>query len=254
MSSLVIERLTQLLASVRLALTVDPVSGTGRIRWEKRDFDVAALPLDDLDEDAMAGELLAVAAGLEAAIKAPGRVNVPGEALRDGVKALLPRVERGRFVAAYDAVKLGLGLGPEARLLHAPLGGGLVAVHVEDEGWKFTHFNVGRYASWDTTIGTVTSAARSNLYHREALDHLACEVRVGDGYDAGRLVLVDDVYYDRGGPDGVEVAVPHRDLLMIAPPGGSLSRPAVRQAYDRAAYPISPAVFVSHRGSLRLAD
>jgi hypothetical protein len=252
MSRDALERLTRLLASVRLELTAAD-DGSARIRWEKRDFHVPNLPLEGLDEGALAGELLAVAAGLEAAIKAPGRL-VPDEGLREGVKALLPRVERARFVAAYDAVKAGLGLGLEARLLHAPLGGGLVAVHVEDEGWKFTHFTMGRFAAWDTTIGTITSAARSNLYHREALDHTAFEVRIGDGYDAGRAVLIDDVFYDRGGPDGVEVAVPGRDLLMIAPRGGELSRAAVRAAYESASYPISPAVFLAHRGVFRLAD
>jgi hypothetical protein len=210
---------------------------------------VAALPLDDLDETALAGELLAVAAGLEAAIKAPGRL-VPGESLRDGLKALLPRVERARFVQAYNAVKDGQGLGADAHVLHTPLGGGLVAVHVEDEGWKFTHFIQGRCASWDTTAGTVLSAARSNLYHREALDHTACEVALGDGYDAGRAVLIDDVFYDRGGSDGVEIAVPSRDLLMIAPRDGVLSRAAVQDAYASARYPIAPAVFRSLRGSL----
>jgi hypothetical protein len=252
MRSAALERLTKLLASVRLELTPGGDSGGARIRWEKKDFELAALPLDDLDEAALEGELLAVAAGVEAAIKAPGRL-IPGETLRDGVKALLPRVERARFVAAYDAVKAGLGLGDDARLLHTPLGGGLVAVHVEDEGWKFTHFTTGRYAGWDTTMGTVASAARSNLYHREALDHTACEVRVGDGYDAGRVMLVEDVFYDRGGADGVEIAVPGRDLLLIAPPGGALVRAAVRDAYAGAKYPISPEVFLAHRGALRVA-
>lgn len=243
----VLDRLTTLLASVRLTLTPD---GDGwRVGWEKRDFRVAALPLDDLDETALAGELLAVAAGLEAAIKAPGRL-VPGESLRDGLKALLPRVERARFVQAYNAVKDGQGLGADAHVLHTPLGGGLVAVHVEDEGWKFTHFTEGRCAAWDTTAGTILSAARSNLYHREALDHTACEVALGDGYDAGRAVLIDDVFYDRGGSDGVEIAVPGRDLLMIAPRGGVLSRAAVQAAYASARYPIAPAVFQALRGTL----
>lgn len=247
----VLERLTTLLASVRLTLAAD--GDRWRVTWEKRDYALAALPLEDLEEDALAGELLAVAAGLEAAIKAPGRL-VPGETLRDGLKALLPRLERARFVAAYNAVKAGAGLGTDAHLLHTPLGGGLVAVHVEDEGWKFTHFLEGRCAGWDTTAGTVLSAARSNLYHREALDHTACEVALGDGYDAGRAVLIDDVFYDRGGPDGVEIAVPGRDLLMVAPKGGSLSRVAVQQAYATARYPISPAVFRSLRGALTRVD
>ena len=91
MRTAALERLTKLLASVRLELTPGGDSGGARIRWEKKDFELAALPLDDLDEAALEGELLAVAAGVEAAIKAPGRL-IPGETLRDGVKALLPRV------------------------------------------------------------------------------------------------------------------------------------------------------------------
>jgi len=228
-----LDALKSLLAKVRLDLVDD-----GRtVVWEgKRTPIVGALPLDDLDPDAEAGELLAIAAGLEAAVKYPAR-SVPGEDLRTGAAALLPKLERKRFALTYDAVC------DKDGLLWSDFGGGLVTCYVEDQGWKFQVMGRARFAAWDTTIGTVHSVARSNLYHRAALDWQAREVALGDGYDAARAIMLDDVFYDRAGPDGIVFAVPSRDLLMVAAAGRPLSPEAVAQAYTSAKYPLSPEVF-----------
>ncbi len=235
-----VDRLRELLGSVRLTLTSD--GDAWSVTWEKRVHPLANLPVDDIDPGAEAAELLAIAAGIEAAVKAPGRL-VAGEPLREGAKALLPRIERARFADAYDAIALGGGKGDAMRLLCQPLGGGLITTYVEDEGWKFVHLVRGRFEGWQTTPGTVHSVARSNLYHREPVDWQAAEVALGDGYDASRAVLIDDVFYDRIGEDGAEIALPGRDLLMVAPAGGRLVPEAVAAAYTGAKYPISPEIF-----------
>jgi hypothetical protein len=235
-----LDRLKELLGSVRL--TLSDADGAFSVTWEKRVYPLSSLPLGDIDAAAEAAELLAVAAGIEAAVKAPGRL-VPGEPLREGAKALLPRIERARFADAYDAVVLGSGKGEAMRLLYQPMGAGLITTYVEDEGWKFVHLVRGRFDGWQTTPGTVHSVARSNLYHREPVDWQAAEVAIGDGYDASRAVLIDDVFYDRIGDLGAEIAVPGRDLLMVAPAGRRLLPEAVAAAYANAKYPISPQVF-----------
>ena len=242
MDTAIIDSLKALLASVRLELGGD-LAQAPVITWEKRTYPVARLPLDGLDPTALKAELLAVAAGFEAAIKAPGRL-VPNESLREGARHILPRIERARFAEAYDAVVDAAGGDPSRKLLYQSFGDGLITTYVEDEGWKFVHLVRGRFDAWQTTIGTIHSVARSNLYHREAVDYHAREVMHGDGYDAGRAVLIDDVFYDRIGPDGAEIAVPGRDLLMVAPGGGRLVPEAVRQAFESARYPISPEILV----------
>ena len=55
-----------------------------------------------------------MAAGFEAAVKFPDPVI--DESFRDGAGNLLPRVERRRFVEAYDAVVGGRGGGDAERL------------------------------------------------------------------------------------------------------------------------------------------
>lgn len=248
-----LDRLRSLLASVRLELADD--GGLYTVTWEKRRYPLATLPLDGLVDGAIEAELLAVAAGIDAAIKAPGRL-VENETLRDGTQHVLAKIERARFADAYNAVIDGAGGDPSKYLLYQPFGANLITTYVEDQGWKFVHLIRGRYEAWKTTPGTIHSVARSNLYHREAVDHTAREVMFGDGYDAARAILIDDVFYDRIGPEGAEIAVPGRDLLMIAAPGATLSAAVVRQAYETAKYPISPDVLlfrddtVSIRGGL----
>ncbi|MCC6620092.1 MAG: hypothetical protein IT385_02485 [Deltaproteobacteria bacterium] len=229
------ERLRALLASVRLELAER--DGAEVVIWEGRPTPIpGGLPLDDLDPAAEAGELMAVAAALEAAVKYPGR-DAPGEELRTGAAALLCKLERVRFARTYDAVR------PDAPLLWRELGGGLAACYVEDQGWRFQYMTRVRFGRWDTTLDTVHSVARSNLYHRAAVDYAAREVAHGDGYDAARAVMLDDVFYDRSGDDGITFAVPGRDLLLVPARGEALDRLAVRAAYEAARYPISPEVF-----------
>lgn len=244
-----LERLKALLATVRLGLEPEGPAGSGGvITWEKRRQPVADLCLDDLDPRAAEGELMAIAAAFDAAVKYPGRL-APGEELRQGAAALLPKIERARFGRAYDAVVLGRGGDLAVDGLYVrELGGGMIAAYVQDEGWRFNYLPRGRIAAWDASPDTVHSIGRSNLYHRAALDHRAREVALGDGYDAARALLMDDVFYDRGGPDGIEVAVPGRDLVLIGP---DLEPASVERAYAAARYPISPEVFVFRGDRLR---
>jgi|GEM_PF-1266017 len=242
-------RLKALLTTVRLGLEAggDLAKG-GVITWETRRYPVVDLCLDGIDASALQGELLAVAAAFEAAVKYPGR-QVAGEDLRTGAAALLPKLERARFARAYDAVVLGRGGDLATDGLYVrDFGGGLVTAYVQDEGWKFNYLPRGRIASWDASSDTVHSVGRSNLYHKAALDHRARELGLGDGYDAARAILMGDVFYDRADADGIEVAIPGRDLVMVGP---GLNPMAVRQAYELAKYPISPEIFVFKGDHLR---
>lgn len=257
-----VERLVQLLAKVRLGL--ERVTGDGAptpwvLTWEGRRYPVAELPLADVEMACEAAEIMAVAAAFEAAVKAPDR-RVAGETFRQGAAGLLPKVERCRFAAAYDAVVAGRGAGGGGgadgaeQLLWQPFGDDLIAAYVEDQGWKFNYLTRGRFAAWDTTLGAVHAGARSNLYHRAALDWRACEVAHGDGYDAARAVLMEDVFYDRCGAAGIEVAVPGRDHLMVAAVGEALDPARVAAAYAGAAYPIAPVIYRFRQDGLHRSE
>jgi len=234
------QRLAALLSKVRLSLDTTDLA----VVWEGRRYPLTDLCLDDVDARAVDAELMAVAAAFDAAVKYPGR-QAPGEDLRKGAATLLPKLERARFGRAYDAVVLGRGgdLAVDG-LYRRDFGGGLVTAYVQDEGWKFNYIPTGRVTQWDASPDTVHSVARSNLYHRAALDHKAAEVTLGDGYDAARGILIDDVFFDRIGESGCEIAMPGRDSLFVGERGASLDRGMVFKAYESSKYPISPEVFV----------
>lgn len=233
-------RLSTLLSQVRLTLDTTSLALT----WEGRRYPIADLCLDDIDPRAEQAELMSVAAAFEAAVKYPGR-QTPGEDLKTGAATLLAKVERARFARAYDAVVAGRGGDLAVDGLYVrDFGGGLVTAYVQDEGWKFNYIPRGRVKTWDAGEDTMHSIARSNLYHRAEVDYRAAEVALGDGYDAARVILIDDVFYDRVGAGGCEVAVPGRDLLVVGRPGERLEREVIAQAYQKARYPLSPEVFL----------
>jgi hypothetical protein len=244
------QRLAALLSKVRLSLDTTDLA----VVWEGRRYPVTDLCLDDVDERAVEAELMAVAAAFDAAVKYPGR-QAPGEDLRKGAATLLPKLERARFGQAYDAVVLGRGgdLAVDG-LYRRDFGGGLMTAYVQDEGWKFNYIPNGRVTQWDASPDTVHSVARSNLYHRAALDYKTVEVALGDGYDAARGILVDDVFFDRIGESGCEIAMPGRDVLLVGQRGTAIDHSIVAQAYAGSKYPISPEIFVfkGHRVSERV--
>ncbi|PIE17017.1 MAG: hypothetical protein CSA66_06985 [Proteobacteria bacterium] len=240
-----VSQLTELLGRVNLGL--ERADDGFVVTYERERHPLPALPCDDIADAVRDAELLAIAAGIDAAVKNPAQL-APGEALREGAATLLPRVERRRFLAAYDAVLAGRGGGDDReRLFFSELGAGLVTCYVLDGGWRFSWLARGRVDSWGASPGTIHSVARSNLYARHEVDHRAPEVAIGDGYDAARVALIEDVFYDRVGAAGLAVALPCRDRLLLGP---DLDPAAVAAAYAEADYPLSPAVLTYEGGQL----
>lgn len=246
-----IARLRALLESVRLHLELDD-HGAATLVWESRRYPVAALPLDGITPDEEEAELGAVAAAFTAAVKTPD-VLVAGEALRTGAASVLPKIERARFARAYDAVA---GAAPGAapgdngrRLYTRDFGAGLIICFVQDQHWRFRYLTRAHVAAWDASPDTIHSVARSNLYHKQELDWRAREVAHGDGYDAARAVLIDDVFYDRAAAGGLDIAVPGRDKLLVGP---DLDPAAVAAAYAESKYKLCPHVLRYSRHQVRL--
>lgn len=233
--------LAALLASVRLRLEPD---GDGWvIGYERERHPVQGLPLDGVDEGARRAELLAVAAAVEAAVKYPAETDATN--FRQGAANLLPKVERARFPRAYDAVVAGRGGADGERLFTLPFGPDLVVAFVRDEGWRFSYVATEQVARWGASPGTMLSAVRSNLYHKAEVSHRDDVVAFGDGYDAARAIIVDDVFYDRASAAGLRFAVPGRDRLLV---GRDLSPAAAAEAHAASPYPLSPKVYVWKSG------
>ncbi|MGM0575247.1 MAG: hypothetical protein ACQEXJ_05915 [Myxococcota bacterium] len=237
------EELRALLESVRL--TLEESDGGWIVGYDKERHPVPALPLDDLDPEARRAELIAVAAGIEAAVKYPGRtVDQP---FVEGGGALLPRIERRSYVDAYTAVLRGRDAA-EGEQIHArDFGAGLSVVYVRDEGWRFEPVTRDQVERWGISPGTVDAGARSNLYHRAEVPWDVAEVHLGDGYDAARAVLTSDVFYQLGDASGIPIAIPDRDHLLV---GDGATAEATTRAYEGAAYPLCPRPLIFLRGAV----
>jgi hypothetical protein len=235
--------LTALLERVRLTLAAGEAGGW-LVGYEQERHPVAALPLDGLDPACRRAEVLAVAAGVDAAIKRSGRFDAR-QTFAEGAAALLPKVERRRFVTAHDAVIAGRGGDAGERLFTRALGADLVVAYVLEDGWRFSYVQRRHVALWDASPDTVHAGARSHLYHRAQLDAASREVRLADGYDAARATLLDDVWFTLMGGDGVPFAVPDRDTLLV---GEAATAAAAQARYDAADYPLCPYPLRSRSG------
>lgn len=232
--------LRELLTSVSLSLEVD---GQGyQLITERGARRLDTLPLEDLDPAARRAELMAVASGLEAAVKI-GAPMEDSDFVVSGAN-LLPQVERTRFVAAYQAACND----PSAHLVHRDLGADLSVVYVRDAGWRFHYVGRGQVDRWAISEGTVDAGARSNLYHRAEVSYRATEVTLGDGYDAARLLLANEVFYQLDQGEGVTMAAPGRDTLLV---GEGVTDVMTR--FEAATYPLSPHRLQVARGVVSVA-
>ena len=230
--------LGDLLVTVGLRLETD--GDRVRVHHGDRAYPLGALGLEALDPSARRAELVAMAAGIDMAIKVPATVDEVD--FRTGAANLLPRIERAPFLRAYHGVS-----GGEDPLAHRDLGAGLVVVFVRDEGWRFRHVTLGQLAHWDVDLRTLEQGARSNLYHRQAPAWDQTRISVGDGYDAARLLLVEDVFFHLGGEEGISVSVPDADHLLV---GEGATAEATEELYAAAQYPLSPRPWRWRRGGL----
>lgn len=236
-------QLTDLMSRVRLRL--ERADEGWVIGYEKERHPVPRLPLSDLDPAALQAELLAIAAGFDAAVKFP--LELQRETFREGAATLMPRIERARFVEAYELVVQGRAGGDDDRLFTTDFGGGLIITYVRDEGWRFQYITRAQVRRWDVSPGTIHACGRSNLYARTDEPYYASDTRVsvGDSFDADRAVLMDDVFYARQTGGAIRLAVPSRKVLLV---GEGATPEAAREAFEGADYPLSPHVLTYKKG------
>lgn len=236
-----VAELTELLSGQHLTLSEE--DGRWIVRYEREVHPLAGLPLADLDEGARRAELLAVAAGITAAIKTPGELE--DEDFRLGAATVMPRIERARFRDAYDAVVVGGGGDDALRMYTQDFGAGLVVAFVREMGWRFTYLPCAQITRWDISADHALSAVRSNLYGRDEIAWDATSVGIGDGYDAARAVIAGDLFYARAGADGIPLGIPGSGLLLV---GDGATPDAIRAAHDASPYPLCPYPLTFARG------
>jgi hypothetical protein len=229
----VIAELTELLKTVDLRLIWS--LGGWSVCTEESVHVISNFPVEDMAKSARRAEIMALAAGVEAAVKCPGTTK--DSDFKQGAATLLPRIERRRFILAYEGVLAGRDAPESEHLFWRDLGEDMVEAYVHDEGWRFTYVTKGQVERWNVSEGTIQAGARSNLYAKLELTQDRMELCSNDGYDASRLLVVGDTHHHLAGEDGIAVAIPSRDHLLI---GEAATEAACIEIFDTAAYPLSP--------------
>lgn len=113
-------------------------------------------------------------------------------------------------------------------------------------------------AEWGVPHERIEAAGRSLLYHMTRDAPLAPHPEVlgvrrlclGDGFDSGRVFVVEDVYFGDLGPD-TRYALPSADELLIAPQSHAEALlAAALQGVSNAVRPLSSSLFRLERGQL----
>lgn len=116
-----------------------------------------------------------------------------------------------------------------------------------------------QFEEWTETSDRVVQAARSMLYHKarrssaESLDGFdqVEQLRVGDGYDAARSLVLDDLFFGEF-DESSRLGMPTRDDLFFVRDGTrdgvSELEEAIRNRHDAADYPLTTKLYRLERG------
>jgi uncharacterized protein YtpQ (UPF0354 family) len=196
--------------------------------------------------EAFPGSLPAAVAALVDEIAELGLDRIADHDFASVATAILPQVRSRKWIAAN-------GRFGDAALVHRQLTDDLAVVYVVDDAEAMVFVCQGHLRLWRRSAEDLHHLAISNLQRRGGLqfcvrqaDREPVLVQSGDGYDAARVLLLDDV-------DGLLVAMPDRDLLWIASDQGqdlpALSAAAATMA-QTSQHPVSDRIYRLRGGCL----
>lgn len=116
-----------------------------------------------------------------------------------------------------------------------------------------------QYDEWGVTRDRMVAAARSLLFHMTRdVDWASGDwpetvyaIRVGDGFDASRILVVEDVFYSQLDV-GWRFAMPEQNILLAVstPDATDALSEVARTMYKTAPYPLSAQIWRLERGSI----
>lgn len=222
--------------------TLNVVQGSGLMAHR---VNVDPSPPRDLDES----ELRRWAAGYANAVKTvllePVRSKARHWSFVESTGSILPTIEARSFVEGVrDAT------GEDAWYEELPDDLVLAWTMRLDRGMRVV--TRPQFEDWGVSRDRVVAAARSLLFHntRESRwvegdwPEPVRAIRVGDGYDAARILVVEDVFFSDVDKNW-RFAMPEQDLLLAvaSPDAADVLRSTAQARFEEAAYPLSPAVW-----------
>ena len=167
--------------------------------------------------------------------------------------SVLPQIRSKEWLAEQ-------GMFGEGALVSRPLCGDLVVVYVIDDEHTMVFVCRAHLKQWGRNVDDLHKLAVSNLARLGGADQLrqmseadSVLVQTGDGYDAARVLLLEDF-------EGVLVAMPDRDTLWIGRESTGTERPgrrllaltAAAETMSRSSsHPVSEQVFRLRGGLLQ---
>lgn len=145
----------------------------------------------------------------------------------------------------------------------SPLHGDLVFAYIieTDRGWRC--LTAGQAEAWGVTSDRIRAAARSMLYHRTrdlpwlSLDSHVFQLKKGDGFDAARCMVFEDVFFSEVGPQ-FRFGIPDSDTLLFvrgdSPTELEALKSAVSRVCESSPAPLSAGLYAQDGISLRPAD
>lgn len=170
-------------------------------------------------------------------------------AFADVATTILPQIRTEQWVRENAAA-----LGPGS-LVHRPLADDLVICYVIDTPWCMTFVCRAHLDQWSITEEGLYHLATRNLHQMAGSqlpvptgDEPGVMVRRGDGFDASRVLLLDDE-----ASEGLLVAIPDRDVLWF----GNVEDEGIEQLmsmndemHERARHPLASKVYRISDGQL----
>ncbi|MFB6262025.1 MAG: hypothetical protein ABEL76_00180 [Bradymonadaceae bacterium] len=135
----------------------------------------------------------------------------------------------------------------------------LVVAYILELDFGLRPLTEEQFERWSATGDRVSSGARSILYHKaqqtdpaEIDGHEVVErLEVGDGYDAARILVIDDLFFNELS-DAARFALPTSEHLLFVRDSGDTAveqlQTAARELYDKAVFPLSSNLFRTDRG------
>jgi len=187
------------------------------------------------------------ARGVLAVVGQPPRRKRPELSFSEAAKSISATLEGARFA---DGVAAANGAEPWTQ----PYAKDLSIVYTIELSDGAIMVDKDLFASWDVHPERIYKAALSILFHRTRFGDLAPfsdDARidafcVGDGFDAGRALILDAWDFPRC-RNGAFFSLPHANLLLVTRDAQAESLAALREAtaraFDRADAPLSSSIF-----------
>lgn len=238
----------------RIGDTLNATLGKG-LMASKANLDLAPVleHLEGVAPEALPRQIAGFASGVRAVMLEPKRSKASQWTYEETAGRMLPNLEVDTFVLGAEAA------GQETPW-HARFSDELLlTVYIQlDRGLRLV--TLPQMERWGATDDRIYSAARSMLFHRtrdaqlaphEDLAHVR-RVRVGDGYDAVRSIVLTDVFFADLDESSFRFSAPHQDLLLYVQGDDeerlAQLREATRRAFEGADYPLSDAIYSLEAG------